>query len=77
MFEAEHAKVLQRSGIVKAVEPIDRVANVDEVGSRIVYLCGPAGSQVSGIELIIDSGGTLTVSLIGVAWEENTNALIG
>ena len=69
MFEAERARVPQTSDIAEAVISIGRVANLDEVRNSIVYLCGPAASQVSGIEFITDSGGTLTVYLIGVTWE--------
>ena len=63
MFEAECRKVPQNLDTVKAVTPIGRPAEVDEVGNSIVYLCSPAASYVLGIGLIVDHGLTLTLRL--------------
>jgi enoyl-[acyl-carrier-protein] reductase (NADH) len=63
MFEGECAKVPQTEDAVKAISPLQRVAEVDEVGNSIVYLCSPAASYVNGIGLIIDAGLTLTLHL--------------
>ena len=63
MFEAECTKLPQTADVVKAICPLQRVAEVDEVGNSIVYLCSPAASYVNGVGLIIDAGLTLTLHL--------------
>jgi NAD(P)-dependent dehydrogenase (short-subunit alcohol dehydrogenase family) len=63
MLEGEYGKVPQNEDIVKSISPLGRVAEVDEIGSCIVYLCSPAASYVNGIGLIIDAGWTLTLHL--------------
>lgn len=59
MFEAETAKNPATPDLVKAMIPLGRPIEVDEVGSSIVYLCSPAASFVSGTALLMDSGATL------------------
>ena len=59
MFEAETAKNPATPDLVKAIIPLARPIEVDEVGSSIVYLCSPAASFVNGTGLLMDSGATL------------------
>ena len=63
MFGAQCARAPQLVDVVKAVVPTGRAAEADEVGNSIVYLCSPAASYVSGSELIVDAGLTLTIHL--------------
>ena len=56
MFEEEARKVPQTRDIVKAVVPNGRLAEIDEVGNSVVYLCSPAASCVTGIGLMMDAG---------------------
>jgi enoyl-[acyl-carrier-protein] reductase (NADH) len=63
MFEGECSKVAQTEDIEKSISPFERVAEVDEIGNSLVYLCSPMASYVSGIGLIIDVGLTLTLHL--------------
>ena len=63
MFEGECKKVPQTLDAVKAMSPLSRPAEVDEVGNSIVYLCSPAASYVFGVGLIVDAGLILTLHL--------------
>jgi NAD(P)-dependent dehydrogenase (short-subunit alcohol dehydrogenase family) len=63
MFEGKCSKVPQTEDIVKSISPLGRVAEVDEIGNSIAYLCSPAASYVNGIGLIIDAGLTLMLHL--------------
>ena len=63
MFEGECAKRPATPDMTKALSPLGRVAEVDEVGNSIVYLLSPASSYVSGVGLLIDAGLTLTLHL--------------
>jgi len=49
--------------IVKAVVPVQRMAQPDEVSDAIIFLCSPAASYITGVGLMIDAGATLTVRL--------------
>ena len=46
--------------IIKAAVPLGRMAEPEEVGDTIVFLCSPAGGYINGIAVLIDDGVTLT-----------------
>ena len=48
---------------VKRASPLGRMAEPEEVGDVITFLCSPAASYVNGTGLIIDSGVTLSLHL--------------
>jgi len=49
--------------MIKAVVPIKRMAEPEEVADIIVFLCGPQSTYVAGTGLIIDAGCTLTLHM--------------
>ncbi|KAL9630601.1 MAG: hypothetical protein Q9204_004637 [Flavoplaca sp. TL-2023a] len=63
MFEEECSKNPQLQEIVKALSPLGRAAEPDEVAGVILFLCGPAASYVTGTGLVVDAGLTLTVHM--------------
>jgi NAD(P)-dependent dehydrogenase (short-subunit alcohol dehydrogenase family) len=46
-----------KAGII-AQHPIGRIAEPEEIGGGVVYLCSTAASFVTGSELVIDGGFT-------------------
>ncbi len=63
MVEAECQKNPQLEGAIKALSPLGRAAEVEEVAGVIVFLCGSNASYVTGTGLVIDAGLTLTVHM--------------
>ena len=48
---------------IKAVCPLGRMAEPEEVADVIVFLCSPGASYVTGTGLIVDAGVTLTMHI--------------
>ncbi|KAL8877856.1 MAG: hypothetical protein Q9198_004214 [Flavoplaca austrocitrina] len=63
MFEEECSKNPQLQEMVKALSPLGRAAEPDEIAGVILFLCGPAASYVTGTGLAVDAGLTLTVHM--------------
>ncbi|KAI4226780.1 MAG: hypothetical protein L6R36_002920 [Xanthoria steineri] len=63
MFEEECTKNPQLQETVKALSPLGRAAEPDEIAGAVLFLCGPAASYVTGTGLVIDAGLTLTVHM--------------
>ncbi|KAL8885732.1 MAG: hypothetical protein Q9215_006452, partial [Flavoplaca cf. flavocitrina] len=63
MFEGDCSKNPQLQEMVKALSPLGRAAEPDEVAGVILFLCGPAASYVTGTGLVVDAGLTLTVHM--------------
>lgn len=63
MFEEECTKNPQLQEMVKALSPLGRAAEPEEIAGAVLFLCGPAASYVMGAGLVIDAGLTLTVHM--------------
>jgi len=63
MFEGECEKIPGVDQFVKAIVPIGRPAEPEEVASAVGFLCSPGANYIHGTSLIIDAGLTLTVHL--------------
>jgi NAD(P)-dependent dehydrogenase (short-subunit alcohol dehydrogenase family) len=63
MVEEECKKNPKVLEMVKAVVPLKRMAEPDEIADVIVFLCSPSASYVSGTGIVIDAGATLTVHM--------------
>ena len=63
MFQAEHEKIPEIGNMVKAIVPIGRPAETEEVADVVAFLCSEHASYVTGTGLIVDSGATLTVKM--------------
>ena len=61
MMERDLEKSPQLRNIMKAVAPLGRLAEAEEIGDVIVFLCSAAASYVNGTGLLVDSGLTLQV----------------
>ena len=48
--------VPQVDDVIKALNPIGRAADPDEVAAAILYLSGPDATYVTGANLVIDNG---------------------
>ena len=46
------------SAFVKRMIPLGTVASTEDIAQAVLYLCGPAGSMITGHSLIIDGGWT-------------------
>lgn len=66
MNKASLERVLQLGMMIKAISPLHRVAEVEEVADYIVFLCSPSASYINGTGLAIDSGITIGVHAAGV-----------
>ncbi|KAL8846844.1 MAG: hypothetical protein Q9221_008102 [Calogaya cf. arnoldii] len=63
MFEEECSKNPQLQEMVKALSPLGRAAEPEEVAGVVLFLCGPAASYVTGTGLVVDAGLTLTIHM--------------
>ena len=63
MFETECKKLPTTPDIVKAVCPLGRAAEPEEVADVISFLCSPGATYVTGTGLLVDGGMTLTVHM--------------
>ena len=61
MMERDFEKSPQLPNIIKAVAPLGRMAEAEEIGDVILFLCSAAASYVNGTGLLVDSGLTLQV----------------
>ena len=61
MMERDFERSPQLPNIIKAVAPLGRMAEAEEIGDVILFLCSPAASYVNGTGLLVDSGLTLQV----------------
>lgn len=50
-------------GLIDRVVPLGRIAQPEEVGDVITFLCSPSASYLNGLGLLIDGGVTLTAHL--------------
>ncbi|PLB50192.1 oxidoreductase [Aspergillus steynii IBT 23096] len=63
MLDIEIEKNPEVRDTIKAIVPIQRVAEGEEVSDTIAYLLSPAASYITGTSIVIDSGITTTVRL--------------
>ena len=49
--------------VIRAVCPLKRPAQPEEVADAVLFLCSPSSSFINGVGLIVDAGMTLTVHL--------------
>ncbi|TGO29131.1 hypothetical protein BPAE_0018g00170 [Botrytis paeoniae] len=63
MVEEECRRNLTVMQMVEAIVPLKRMAEPEEIADVIVFLCSPSASYVTGTEIIIDAGVTLTVHM--------------
>ncbi|KAL8786816.1 MAG: hypothetical protein Q9213_002553 [Squamulea squamosa] len=63
MFEEECTKNPQLQEMVKALSPLGRAAEPEEIAGAVLFLCSSAASYITGTGLVIDSGLTLTVHM--------------
>ena len=61
MMQRDFGKSPHLPKIIKAVAPLGRMAEPEEIGDVILFLCSPAASYVNGTGLLVDSGLTLQV----------------
>ncbi|PYH85490.1 NAD(P)-binding protein [Aspergillus uvarum CBS 121591] len=47
---------------IKAAVPMGRIAHPEEVADAVIFLCSPRSSYITGSDLIVDGGTTLTAS---------------
>lgn len=66
MNKASLERVPQLGLMIKAISPLHRVAQVEEVADYIVFLCSPSASYINGTGLAIDSGITMGVHAAGI-----------
>ena len=63
LFEEELRKHPTLEGAVKALSPLGRAAEVEEVAGAVLFLCGSNAAYVTGTGLVIDAGLTLTLHM--------------
>ena len=63
MLEDECMKNPKVKETIKAMSPLGRAAEPDEVSGVIVFLCSDDASYVTGTGLLVDAGLTLSVHL--------------
>ena len=63
MVEEECKKNPELAGAIKAMSPLGRAAELDEVVGVILFLCSPSASYVTGTGLVVDAGLTLTIHM--------------
>ncbi|KAL8769664.1 MAG: hypothetical protein Q9209_004461 [Squamulea sp. 1 TL-2023] len=63
MFEEECTKNPQLQEMIKALSPLGRAAEPEEIAGAVLFLCSSAASYVTGTGLVIDAGLTLTVHM--------------
>ncbi|OCL09906.1 NAD(P)-binding protein [Glonium stellatum] len=63
MVDRQRERNPQLDGMIKAIVPGGRIAEPDEIGDAIVFLCSPAASYISGTVVVIDNGTSLSVRL--------------
>ena len=63
MVEAERKKTPNLDGAIKALSPLGRAAELEEVAGFILFLSGSSATYLTGTGLMIDAGLTLTVHL--------------
>ena len=60
-MDREFEKMPQMRDMIKAAVPLGRMAQPEEVGDVIRFLCSPEASYINGAGLLIDGGVTLTI----------------
>ena len=63
MVEEECRKNPSLEGAIKALSPLGRAAELDEITGIILFLSGSNASYVTGTGLVVDAGLTLTVHM--------------
>jgi NAD(P)-dependent dehydrogenase (short-subunit alcohol dehydrogenase family) len=63
LIAKEIGKHPEMMDLVRAVVPIQRMAESEELADTIAFLCSPAASYINGTSVIIDNGVTTTVRL--------------
>ena len=63
IVEAECKKNPNLDGAIKALSPLGRAAELEEVAGVILFLSGSSASYVTGTGLVIYAGLTMTVHL--------------
>lgn len=66
MNKASLERVPQLGLMIKAISPLHRVAEVEEIADYIVFLCSPSASYINGTGLPIDSGISMGVHVPGL-----------
>ncbi|KAL2843932.1 hypothetical protein BJY01DRAFT_235477 [Aspergillus pseudoustus] len=63
LLDEELRKNPEVQGMIKAMVPIGRAAECEEVGDTIVYLLSPSASYINGTSLVADRALTTTIRL--------------
>ena len=63
LLEMDIEKNPEVQAMIKAIVPIKRAAECEEVTGTIVFLCSLAASHINGTSIIIDAPATTTVRL--------------
>ena len=60
LARADRPDFEERRQTMAAAYPLGRLGTPDDVGEAIRWLCSPANSWISGVELTVDGGFTVT-----------------
>lgn len=63
ILDLSFEKMPQLRGFIDSVVPLGRIAQPEEVGDVIAFLCSPSASYLNGLGMLVDGGVTLTVHL--------------